>query len=615
VSPTQYERWYGRDEPPTQLRWLRAGPLEVALDGADLRYVRLGAVELVRRVYVAVRDLNWSTIAAVERDVAVHESADGFRVRCHVAHRRGQIGFRWDGALEGRPDGTITYALDGRCEAEFDFARIGICVHHPSRECAGRPYRATTPAGMLEGVLPLTIGPQVYDASKGYELPLFDPCSALSIELEDGTGVDFEFDGELFEMEDQRNWTDASLKSLAMPSYLGFVHRAEPGRRISQQVTIRYRPGTAPSGAAARHATGREPDVLTLGEPLGRRLPPIGFGLPSDGRPNTAGELQRVRALRPAHLRADVDAHERGVLAQALETCAAVGAGLELALFVASGDDPELHAIVEALAGASVARVLVFQRDRATTGAATVAAVRKRLSLGEVPFAGGTNVYFCDVNRDRPDVIGIDGLAYSINSQVHAFDERSLAEALEAHGDTVRSARATFGAVPIVVSPVTLRPRFNPDAVAEDGASDEPELPSEVDPRQMSMFGAVWTLGSVKSLAEAGAASLTYYETVGWRGLFERDAGNPQPELFPSTPGMLFPVYELFLGLGAWAGAELLGLSASAPLNVVGLALRQEGSTQLTVGNLTAEPRRVEVAPLRRRLELEPFAIERLSVA
>src|ERR1700684_3533064 len=151
---TTYQQWYGRDSPPDELRILRAGPLEVALAGAALRYARLGDLEIVRRIYVAVRDINWNTITGGERQVEVTETADSFSVECVVRHRRGPIDFEWRGRFEGSSDGTVSYEMDGRCDATFDYAKIGICLHHPSHESQGRRFRAVTPAGTIEDTFP-----------------------------------------------------------------------------------------------------------------------------------------------------------------------------------------------------------------------------------------------------------------------------------------------------------------------------------------------------------------------------------------------------------------------------------------------------------------------------
>ncbi len=49
--------YYGKDEPLPDRKQLRAGPLSLIFEAGDLRYIRLGNQEILRRVYVAIRDL------------------------------------------------------------------------------------------------------------------------------------------------------------------------------------------------------------------------------------------------------------------------------------------------------------------------------------------------------------------------------------------------------------------------------------------------------------------------------------------------------------------------------------------------------------------------------
>ena len=238
-----------------------------------------------------------------------------------------------------------------------------------------------------------------------------------------------------------------------------------------------------------------------------------------------------------------------------------------------------------------VSRVLVFHEQEPITSQHWVQQVRDSIGpkLPPVPIGGGTNLFFADLNRSRPNTAGLDAVAYSINPQVHAGDERSLMENIEAQHDTVTSAGTFCAGLPIVVSPVTLKPRFNPDAI---GPAPDPlpgELPSAVDARQMSLFAAAWTLGSIKQLAEAGAASVTYYETTGWRGIKETDRGSPKPELFLSTPGLVFPVYHVFADLAGLKTAELIACTSTDPLRVQALALLDGENIHLLVANLTAD--------------------------
>ena len=47
---------YGQEAPLPRFKRLRAGPLALEYGTADLRYIRLGDREVIRRMYFAVRD-------------------------------------------------------------------------------------------------------------------------------------------------------------------------------------------------------------------------------------------------------------------------------------------------------------------------------------------------------------------------------------------------------------------------------------------------------------------------------------------------------------------------------------------------------------------------------
>jgi hypothetical protein len=274
---------------------------------------------------------------------------------------------------------------------------------------------------------------------------------------------------------------------------------------------------------------------------------------------------------------------------------------LELALFLTNNADHELHSLVSRLPiPVPVTRVLVFHEQEPTTSSNWIKMAREALAprLPQVPIGGGTNLYFAELNRFRPDVSTLDAVAFSINPQVHAFDETSLVENLEGQADTVGTARSFCGNLPIAVSPVTLKPRFNPDVVGPEPPPLPGELPSAVDARQMSLFAAAWTLGSLKQLAESGAASLTFYETTGWRGVKETERGSPLPEAFRSVPGTVFPVYHVFADLADFKDGELVACTSSAPLKIQALAVRRGEELHLLLANLTTQAQECAVSPV-----------------
>jgi hypothetical protein len=147
----------------------------------------------------------------------------------------------------------------------------------------------------------------------------------------------------------------------------------------------------------------------------------------------------------------------------------------------------------------------------------------------------------------------------------------------------------------MVVSPITLKPRFNPNATGPEPEPDSGELPSQVDARQMSLFGAGWTVGSLKYLAEAAVHSATYFETTGPRGVMETEQGSPWPQRFRSRIRSCFPIYHVFADVCEFAGGEVVPCSSSQALVVEGLVLRKDCRTRILLANLTPDGQRVAV--------------------
>ena len=194
---------------------LHAGPVTALLDGPDLRHVSIGGGELVQRVYVAVRDAPWNTIPAHTSGWVVARDDDRFRVTFAASHRHEDIAFDWTGVIEGTPDGVIRYAMDGVCHGAFRYSKIGFNVHHALEGAIGRRYRAATERGELGGVLPPDIDPQrIVDGTLS---GMFAPYSELAIEVVDGLEAVIALEGDLLELQDHRNWTDANLKSYGTP--------------------------------------------------------------------------------------------------------------------------------------------------------------------------------------------------------------------------------------------------------------------------------------------------------------------------------------------------------------------------------------------------------------
>jgi D-apionolactonase len=612
--------YYGRPQPLPQQIPLRAGPLSLIYEAGDLRYIGLGDVEILRRVYAAVRDHNWGTVPPELSNEQVWSGPDSFKITFDVRNHQNDIDFAWQGEIIGESDGTITYTMRGEARSTFRRNRIGFCVLHPM-DCAGAPVQIEHDEGTMEdSAFPVLIAPQVVKDGHPWPVAPFDHLRALSHQVLPDIWAEVRFTGDVFEMEDQRNWTDASFKTYCTPLSLPFPAEITAGTVIDQSVRLSLR-GRVPERTPA---AGGDVVTLTVDDRSPLAMPAVGLGAASHGQPLTQAEIERLKALRLSHLRVDLtlsDPNFKARLSQAAEEARSLGVHLEIALFLSDSAAAELAALQAALRKTRppVLRWLIFHRKEKTTCAQWVYMARNALAAYDpnAQIGAGSNAYFTEINAVRPPLEALDFITYSINPQVHAFDNASLTETLACQAVTVASAKSFSQGKPVVVSPVTLQPRFNPNATGPQPELAPGELPAQVDPRQSSLYGLAWTLGSIKYLAQSGAVSLTYYETSGWRGVLEQQDGSPLPQQFFSLPGGVYPLYHLFADLAEMPGAQVLPLQSSQPLRVDGLALEDERTRMLLLANFTAQPQTVRLdglpaSPRLRRIN-ETNAIEAMQ--
>jgi hypothetical protein len=571
---------------------LRAGPLRLVFDRGGLRWIRLGEREILRGIYVAVREAGWATVPAELEDLEITAGPESFRVRFTARHRRGPVRFDWEGLVEGAPDGSLSFAMEGAAASTFLRNRIGFCVLHPIEECAGRPCIIETVDGdRAESVFPALVAPH----------QPFRNLRAILHEVTPGVEVQVRMDGETFETEDQRNWSDASFKTYGTPLHLPFPVEVREGTPLSQAVRVslfgvttepvREAAATVP-GALPKKRNSAEPVIVRVDPARSVALPAIGLGGAGFAELNGA-DLGRLRPLRLAHVRADLHLESPGwaaSLARAAANARALDVPLEAALFLP--DDP--RAALRDLAGRAgslrsrVASWLLFRASDGLTADGSAALAREALQAVDpgARFGGGTDRSFVELNRRPPSRDeGLDLLVFALNPQVHAFDDATLVENLATPRWIADTARAFAGGTPLGISPVTLRPREDPRPASSREAG---ERPLTDDPRQSTAFAAAWTLGFVAAAADAGFASLTLFELVGPRGVTQE--------------GEAFPVLRALADLAARPGAAALHACSRRPERVQALALGSREGVRLFLANVTLEPHPVRVEGLSGRV-------------
>ena len=245
---------------------------------------------------------------------------------------------------------------------------------------------------------------------------------------------------------------------------------------------------------------------------------------------------------------------------------------------------------------AHIRQVVVLPKGKTAADAALVDAwiPTLRRYLPSVNLGSGTDAFFTELNRNRTPAEKLDFLSFSVNPTTHANDIRTMTENLRAHSDVVESCRA-FSGKEVHVGPITLKMRWNPDANAPE-VPRSGELPANVDTRQVSLFAAAWTLGSIKYLAESGASCATYYEMAGWRGLMAHPE-EPWPAAFSVAEDQVYPAFLILRELLARKHATILRLVSSDPLRLDGIVMKDDRMHTVILANYTSDTLSAVIPP------------------
>ncbi|HLV32208.1 MAG TPA: hypothetical protein VKY57_11615 [Chitinispirillaceae bacterium] len=559
--------YYGTDLDLSEPIFLKAGPLSLLYHDGMIRSIRFGEHEIVKRIYMALRDQFWNTINPIISDTFVDIKKSSFQISFRSEHHKDDIHFSWKGNITGNDDGSIMFSMKGKAQSTFKRNRIGFCILHPIDTCAGRACTIETTDGTLrEETFPIFINPwQIFQNVRSISYPASPPGR-----------VTISFTGDTFETEDQRNWTDASYKTYSTPLSIPIPVTVKNGTEIFQSVTLKT-------------DTVQVPDIY-VPKPLEIHIPPrnkyqhyvpdVGTMLRENHTLNPKS-LELLNTLSLSHIRVNIDLDDENVVKKmesAASICTHLALPSELALYFTSSDESELKLLKQLLNTTQipVRRFLIYRKGFPVTPAETIinaATILKSHSPVSM-ICSGTDHYFVEINRNHPPSSLLDMICFSATPQVHTFDNAALMENLPGFSETLKSLALFQDKALCAITPVTLRPRKRPD---------KPQKFNGYDPRQKGLFCAAWTLGCLIYCIKGGVSSLTFFETTG-------DGG-----LMPADGKSVFPVYHVLANFREMNNAFAQICISSDPSRLACVVLYKGISMLMLLANLTDTPQHVTI--------------------
>ena len=524
------------------MRKLVAGPLTLEYSEGSLWNISNGSEEVIRRIYLVFQDINWTSRPFVIKDEIWEVSDSSFSAKIKAQGSHDAKDLTVDLEITGSESGEITYGFSASTSVSFMRNRLGLCLLHPVAGLAGRDCELTKADGAIEkSKFPDAISP---------DQPFLN-LSGISHQLRSGQVATVNFEGEIFESEDHRNWSDASYKTYCTPISLPFPAQVSPGEVLSQKITISI------SGEHATSISKDESAVITVGTKE-IELPEIGLGLSEDPAHLIASEYMGFEDLAIRHLRLSLngDSRIRSAVEQALLVTKQLKIDLDLAI---TADSPQqLQAILQSIVELKdqIRSFYIFSASDKTTPLGFIQFAEELLG-DKSKIIGGTDLYFTELNRNQSAVDFVDQVNFSINPQVHSFDDRTLIQNTATQKTIAKNAHRIAKGKKVSIGPITLRPRYNPNATEPDKDVSNTPLPSSVDARQRTWFAEGWAAMSIRSLTESASISaVTYFETLGWLGIRELSTGSKDPLNFASKTSEDFPVWRLFKNLKGFTHAR-----------------------------------------------------------
>ncbi|HZZ60094.1 MAG TPA: hypothetical protein VFE63_02840 [Roseiarcus sp.] len=603
AAPSRAVKLCGTEATDPPSRRLCCGGLAVELENGQLRYVRFGGVEVLRGIAFLVRDENWGTYAPHVESLDIQETAGSFAVSYRAVCSDARQRLAFETRITGSSDGSLVFTAAATPETDFVTNRAGFVVLHPAG-LAGEKLKVTHVDGSEEETrFPKAISPSQ---------PVFN-IRALAHEAAPGLWATCRMDGDAFEMEDQRNWTDASYKTYVRPLALPWGYTLAKGSRHEQSVRLSF------SGHVdADSKEARSEATISLGADLSIRMPDLGVALPAEETETTLTAIESLRSMHPRFLVCSVDLRDGLGLARLdayRKASEAVSAPVVLEIVIPDEQDAAIALAPVAAAArkaglnldsvvvSSAADVKSWQPGATRPEKPAVEEIAKaaRAAFPGVRLGGGMLSTFTELNRKRPKPELVDYVTHTTCSIVHAADDHSVMETLETIPAIIASTRAMIGETPYRIGPSAIAARSNPYGKGlVDNSHNERACLTDCDPRQRALFNAAWTLGYVAACAPGGLEALALGATTGPLGFIHRRVGAASPYFDSLNGPAIYPAFHVVAGLALGGGRRLVEAHSSEPRRTAALAWRVGARVVLWLANLTAEPLTIDMRGLGR---------------
>ncbi len=534
---------------------------------------------MVRGIVWPIRDENWGTYATEIIDEQIEDDGNKFSAKLRFSVAEGEL--ECDLEVTALAVGEVHANLKMTPVGEpFLTNRAGFTVLHPIQGTAGRPLAVVHSDDKSEQ----TVFPRLISHIQ----PVMD-IQELTHSV-NGVQVDISFEGEIFEMEDQRNWSDASYKTYCVPLVYPFTYPIkEP---ISQSSRFTFS-GAAPAPAPASRLLLDSRSTKQVAPRIGMVLQPGWMG----------DESQRtlVAKVGAAHylLRLDTDV-ETEFLLRCAKLSGVSGAEIDAEIILDDTEsvDSGLTRMVEKLSDQdlhpthAIALPKAYLKSHQPSGpwpegaTPTEVCLAAKKAFPKAKIGGGMLTNFTELNRCPPEPAHCDYIFHSSTALVHASDDLSVLETLETLPRIFESAAALADDKAYRLGLMSIGMRSNP--YGEDVADNPNQIRRTMareDPRHRGLFGAAWAVGVLAATEDSAVEALCLAAPTGPFGVVYAPQHYPQVG-YEDDRAAVYPLYHVVRAACQMSGLPRLTFSG-LPDGIAVYGVQHKGANDAIFANVT----------------------------
>jgi hypothetical protein len=220
---------FGTSQPAPEQQKLTAGSLTATWEQGALRNICYDGVEVLRGIAFLSRDGAWGNNAAKFANLIMQEDDGHFQLSFDLVITNDTQRLNAAAKIQGNSRGRLSFTVFATAASDFVTTRTGFTILHSLENVVGQPVEVTH----TNGTQTLQRFPE--NISPGQ--PIFD-IRALTHQVGPELTATILMEGAKFEMEDHRNWMEASFKTYSGSLLDPWPYIIERGESISQTVTL-----------------------------------------------------------------------------------------------------------------------------------------------------------------------------------------------------------------------------------------------------------------------------------------------------------------------------------------------------------------------------------------